>query len=186
MNPTKFIFRIANYMAEWIHEKGIYHYTNNDYKRAIKLFTRAARFFPKENISKCLTNRSECHIMLADYKSSLLDSRKAIENDKKYEMAYERVITACLHLGELDEVEKTLNEIRTINLNNGIIESTVNSCETIKRMINDAEVNSILKNYQKSIENMEIVLKITTACESSILLKETYLNARKAQIEVRL
>lgn len=122
--------------------------------------------------------------MLNDYESALVDSKKSLEYDENYEISYEQIINACLHLGDLKTVQLTINQMKSINPNNVIIQSAADNCNTIKTMIKEAEIFSKLMNFQEAIEKLNQVLQISTACEHFISLRQTYINAKIGQSKV--
>lgn len=157
-----------------------------NYEKALSLYNRALLFVAPDRHPNLLSNRSYCHFKLLDYKSALMDSRKAIEYDKKHEKAYEGIIKSSIHLGDLVGAEIEVKSLKSINPENEYIKTAIRDCNYIKSLEKEAGTCAILKNFERAIVKISIALTIASNSEHLHSLKSQYLFAKKNQKDVRI
>lgn len=77
-------------------ERGNEAYRNGNYVEAIDHFSNAIQINPKNETLYC--NRSMCHAVLLDWKSSIVDAKSSIALSEKYVKAHYRLVKAQLEL----------------------------------------------------------------------------------------
>lgn len=143
-------------------------------------------FCSKKNLPNYLVNRSACHFMLEDYKSSLLDARKALQYDINYERAYEQIIDLYLRDYDLEAIEEVIHVLSSINLNNSYISGATTVCCYFKTIEKQIEEFGRLKDFKKAISAINSALKVADFIQHFILLKIKYTRKLEKQNEVRI
>lgn len=136
-------------------------------------------------MAKFFIDRADSYMLLDDYDSALLNSKKAIELDRSNETAYEQIATVYLYYGELNELEKTLAELKSINPNNEIIITAENYCNRLRTLTKEAEICSIQKNFIEAIIKINTALEMAKFSEYFSSLKNHYMIEERKQNEVR-
>lgn len=134
---------------------------SNQYKKQIILNNIAMMFCSKENLPKWLVNRALCHFMLGDNQSTLMDTKKALEHDINYEKAYEQLMDVYFRVYDLEAIERVINILETINLNNEILMYAKGLCSYFKNIEKQLEEFGRKKDFKNAILVVNSVLEVT-------------------------
>lgn len=116
---------------------GIKKYKAKQYPTALKLFTEAIELIPKNIVYFC--NRSNCLIMLRDYKSALKDSQVAIALDNMSKKGFKCNVKCYLALGDILKAEDAIEKFTKIDSNNKDIERFEKKYKQLQLSIKNAK-----------------------------------------------
>lgn len=136
-------------------------------------------------MAKFFIDRAESYMLSDDYDSALLNAKKAIKLDRNNEIAYVQIAAVHLYYGELNLLEKTIDELKSINPNNEIINTAEDCCNNLRSLIEEAELCSNQNNPREAITKINAALEIAKFSEYFISLKNHYMIEERTQNEVR-
>jgi serine/threonine-protein phosphatase 5 len=119
-------FRTNQELAEKIKAEANVYFNQNEFKKAIELYTQAIQFFPTNAIY--YSNRSLAFIKIEEYVRALEDANKAIELDPKYIKAYFRRGCCHLALGKYPEALQDLQKVMKIAPNDKDVKDQYDRC----------------------------------------------------------
>lgn len=99
------------------------------YNKAIELSPEYAFYF---------IGRSECLIMIGDYKSALKDGQEAVALDENSKKGYECITECCLMLGNIDSAETAIKSLIEMDPNNKNWQQYQEQCKRFRSIVNMA------------------------------------------------
>lgn len=176
-------------IAEDAKNTGNAEYKAQNYHAALKYYSDAISVCP-ENPSY-LSNRSACHMMLANYKEALNDAKKSILLDSKFEKGiylhihlfsptipiftflkgYLRAAKCCLVLGDVVQTEQTIKKFLELDASNTALKAEIQSLKQLRMYEERANQCYEKQDYRTCLFHIDSALKVAHACLRLKLVK---------------
>ncbi|RXG58403.1 Tetratricopeptide repeat protein 4 [Armadillidium vulgare] len=107
-------------IAQNYKEEGIFYFKSKKYQNAVNSFTEAIKVKCSNNDlnAQLYNNRSAAHFYLENYRTSLMDSCKAIEMKPRYIKAFNRAVLCAAKLKDWNKMIELCNEVLLLEPSN--------------------------------------------------------------------
>eukprot|EP00095_Tigriopus_kingsejongensis_P003055 maker-scaffold101_size371023-snap-gene-0.23 protein:Tk03055 transcript:maker-scaffold101_size371023-snap-gene-0.23-mRNA-1 annotation:"-like protein subfamily c member 7" len=159
----------AKRLADQKKDQGNEQYKTKNYREALQLYSEAITLDPQ--CPAYYSNRSACHMMLAQFNEGLNDAKTSVELDSEFTKGYIRMVKCCIALGEVASAKQALQKALAIEPNNVALITEKNSLDTLERFKEDALLAHHNKDYRKALFCLDRALTIGTACRNLKILR---------------
>lgn len=161
--------RFSSRIAEEKKNAGNDHYKAQNYQTALRCYSDAIAICPET--PAYYGNRAACHMMLADYKAALEDSRRAVQIDNTFEKGYMRIAKCCVALGDTVAAEQAIKRILELNAKSTIVSAEIQSCKQLRIHEDTARSCYQSQDFRTAVYHADSALKIAPAGLKFKLLK---------------
>jgi DnaJ family protein C protein 7 len=136
-------------LAELKKEGGNQLYKVRKYQQAIELYTEAIQLCPDS--PAYYGNRSDCYMMLYQYRLALEDAKRAVALDCSFAKGYIRIAKCSLALGEPTAVRNAFSAVRELSMTNSAILPEVQKLHTVMRFDIEGKKAYQQQDYKKAL-----------------------------------
>jgi DnaJ family protein C protein 7 len=144
-------------------------YKAQNYAAALKLYSDAISLCP--NVPAYYGNRAACYMMTGDNSAALIDARKSIQLDERFEKGYIRLCKCLIILGDIVGAEQTIKKWLAIEPKSTSLKTEAQNCKILREIEEKANANYEKNEYRTTVYHMDSALKIATNCQRYKLRK---------------
>ncbi|GAB5356959.1 hypothetical protein AAMO2058_000332900 [Amorphochlora amoebiformis] len=167
-------------LAEMKKNEGNAKFRSGYYREAIRLYTEAIKYNPKEKTY--FTNRAMAHFKLRLYAEAAEDCEQAVQLDSKFAKAYQRGAASYCHLGQLDKAEELLKKGNRSNPYDLTIRNEIVKLTNLRKRKTELKQAVTQEKYGRAMLIIPHLEKaITRDLDVGLLVLRTYLGNKTYQ-----